>query len=217
MREYFDNELQQLNDDLSDMADTTYKMIKIALDNIVNFNENELSNVKQLFDKVVRKEKYIESECMKLLLLQQPVASDLRQISSIMKMINDLQRIGDQVENIAEILEITSKTCLSKDDLVLDMANITSNMLKDSISSFINKDLNLAKDVIKRDDKVDDDFNTIKSQLINIIHEYKNDGEYIIDILMCAKYFEKIGDHCVNIAKWTIYYLTGSHTIKNED
>ncbi len=211
MREYFDNELQQLNDDLNSMADVAGKMIEIASNNIGNYNKGQLMQVKPLFEKIDRKEKYIESECMKLLLLQQPVASDLRQISSIMKMINDLQRIGDQVENIAEILEITSKTVLSKDDLVLDMANITSSMLKDSVNSFINKDLSLAKDVIGRDDKVDNDFNIIKNQLIDIIHENKNDGEYIIDILMCAKYFEKIGDHCVNIAKWTIYYLTGSH------
>ena len=212
MREYFDNELQQLNDDLSSMADVASKMIEIASSNIGTCDIEQLAKVKSLFEKIDRKEKYIESECMKLLLLQQPVASDLRQISSIMKMINDLQRIGDQVENIAEILEITSKTCLSKDDLVFDMANVTSSMLKDSINSFIEKDLNLAKDVIKRDDRVDNDFNVIKNQLIDIIHENKNDGEYIIDILMCGKYFEKIGDHCVNIAKWTVYYLTGSHT-----
>ena len=211
MREYFDNELQQLNDDLSSMVDVTSKMIEIASSNIGTCDGEQLAKVKSLFEKIDRKEKYIESECMKLLLLQQPVASDLRQISSIMKMINDLQRIGDQVENIAEILEITSKTCISKDDLVFDMANVTSSMLKDSINSFIEKDLNLAKDVIKRDDRVDNDFNVIKNQLIDIIHENKNDGEYIIDILMCAKYFEKIGDHCVNIAKWTVYYLTGSH------
>ena len=211
MREYFDNELQQLNDDLSGMADVAGMMIEIASSNIGTCDIEQLAKVKSLFEKIDRKEKYIESECMKLLLLQQPVASDLRQISSIMKMINDLQRIGDQVENIAEILEITSKTCLSKDDLVFDMANVTSSMLKDSINSFIEKDLNLAKDVIKRDDRVDNDFNVIKNQLIDIIHENKNDGEYIIDILMCAKYFEKIGDHCVNIAKWTVYYLTGSH------
>ena len=211
MREYFDNELQQLNDDLSSMVDVASKMIEIASSNIGTCDEEQLAKVKSLFEKIDRKEKYIESECMKLLLLQQPVASDLRQISSIMKMINDLQRIGDQVENIAEILEITSKTCISKDDLVFDMANVTSSMLKDSINSFIEKDLNLAKDVIKRDDRVDNDFNVIKNQLIDIIHENKNDGEYIIDILTCAKYFEKIGDHCVNIAKWTIYYLTGSH------
>ena len=211
MREYFDNELQQLNDDLSSMADVASKMIEIASSNIGTCDIEQLANVKSLFEKIDRKEKYIESECMKLLLLQQPVASDLRQISSIMKMINDLQRIGDQVENIAEILEITSKTCISKDDLVFDMANVTSSMLKDSINSFIIFSKYLAKDVIKRDDRVDNDFNFIKNQLIDIIHENKNDGEYIIDILMCAKYFEKIGDHCVNIAKWTVYYLTGSH------
>ncbi len=211
MREYFDNELQQLNDDLQNMANIALKMITIASNNIGKYNEDELSKVKQLFEKIDRKEKYIESECMKLLLLQQPVASDLRQISSVMKIINDLQRIGDQIENISEIIDITSKTCTSKDEYVLDMADITTRMLNDSVAAFINKDLKLALDVIERDDRVDDDFKAIKNQLIDIIHENKNDGEYVIDILMCAKYFEKIGDHCVNIAKWTVYYITGSH------
>ena len=211
MREYFDNELKQLNYELVDMAGVVQSMISKVSDNIGAYNQEELAEVKALYQKVDRKERFIESECMKLLLLQQPVASDLRQISSILKMINDLQRIGDQAENIAEILNITNKTCISKNDNVKEMANLTMQMLIDSVNSFVCKDVDLANKVIAFDDKVDDNFNIVKNELIDIIHNDRNDGEYIIDILMCAKYFEKIGDHCVNIAKWSIYYLTGEH------
>lgn len=211
MREYFDNELKQLNYELVDMASIAESMIQKINNNIGSYNQEELDDVKTYYQKIDRKQRFIESECMKLLLLQQPVASDLRQISSILKMINDLQRIGDQAENISEILAITNKTCVSKNDNVKEMANLCVKMLSDGVNSFVNKDLKLANSVIGMDDKVDNNFNIVKKQLIDIIHNDKNDGEYVIDILMCAKYFEKIGDHCVNIAKWTVFYLTGKH------
>ena len=211
MREYFDNELKQLNYELVDMASIAEGMIQKVNHNIGIYNEEELDEVKAYYQKIDRKQRFIESECMKLLLLQQPVASDLRQISSILKMINDLQRIGDQAENISEILAITNKTCVSKNDNVKEMANLCVKMLNDGVNSFVNKDLKLANSVISMDDKVDNNFNIVKKQLIDIIHNDKNDVEYVIDILMCAKYFEKIGDHCVNIAKWTVFYLTGKH------
>lgn len=211
MREYFDNELKQLNYELIDMANIASTMIGHILDNIGSYDLEKLNEIAPMYQKIDRKERFIESECMKLLLLQQPVASDLRQISSILKMINDLQRIGDQAENIAEILKITNKICVSNNDNVSLMAKLTMKMLNDGITSFVNKDLELAKSVIVSDDVIDENFNDIKEQLIDIIHNDKNDGEYVIDILMCAKYFEKIGDHCVNIAKWTLFYLTGKH------
>lgn len=211
MREYFDNELKQLNYELIDMASIAESMIQKVNNNIGSYSQEELDDVKTYYQKIDRKQRFIESECMKLLLLQQPVASDLRQISSILKMINDLQRIGDQAENISEILAITNKTCVSKNDNVKEMANLCVKMLSDGVNSFVNKDLKLANSVIGMDDKVDNNFNIVKKQLIDIIHNDKNDGEYVIDILMCAKYFEKIGDHCVNIAKWTVFYLTGKH------
>lgn len=211
MREYFDNELKQLNYELVDMASIAEGMIQKVNHNIGIYNEEELDEVKAYYQKIDRKQRFIESECMKLLLLQQPVASDLRQISSILKMINDLQRIGDQAENIAEILSITNKTCVSMNVEVKEMANLCVKMLNDGVNSFVNKDLKLANSVIGMDDKVDNNFNIVKKQLIEIIHNNKNDSEYVIDILMCAKYFEKIGDHCANIAKWTVFYLTGKH------
>lgn len=211
MREYFDNELKQLNYELVDMANIAESMIQKINNNIGSYSQEELDDVKTYYQKIDRKQRFIESECMKLLLLQQPVAGDLRQISSILKMINDLQRIGDQAENIAEILSITNKTCVSMNVEVKEMANLCVKMLNDGVNSFVNKDLKLANSVIGMDDKVDNNFNIVKKQLIDIIHNDKNDDEYVIDILMCAKYFEKIGDHCVNIAKWTVFYLTGKH------
>ena len=212
MREYFDNELNELNEELLKMTSYVYRMLSLA-SSLIGKHIEVLDEVKSLYEKIDSKQRLIEASCMKLLLLRQPVASDLRQISSILKIITDLQRIGDQAENIAEMLSIANKTCVSENKLVSEMALVTSSMLSDAIKSFKEKDKNLAKEVIKKDDLVDENFILVKNDLIDIIHKDKNDGEFIIDILMCAKYYEKIGDHCVNIAKQAIYYLTGKHPL----
>lgn len=211
MREYFDSELKQLNEDLVSMANMSKEIIKIASSGIGNRDDELVSKVKPLYNDIEKKEKDIESSCLKLLLLQQPVAGDLRQISAVLKMITDLQRIGDQAENIAEMLSITNKTLVSKNEYVERMSELTINMLRDCILAFIYMDANKAKEVIAKDDEVDKDFYKIKTELIEIIHNNKEDGEYVIDILMCAKYFEKIGDHIVNMAKWIVFAVTGSH------
>ena len=212
MREYFDNELNELNEELLKMTSYVYRMLSLA-SSLIGKHIEVLDEVKSLYEKIDSKQRLIEASCMKLLLLRQPVASDLRQISSILKIITDLQRIGDQAENIVEMLSIANKTCVSENKLVSEMALVTSSMLSDAIKSFKEKDKNLAKEVIKKDDLVDENFILVKNDLIDIIHKDKNDGEFIIDILMCAKYYEKIGDHCVNIAKQAIYYLTGKHPL----
>ena len=212
MREYFDNELKELNEELLKMTSYVYRMLSLA-SSLIGKHDEILNEVKALYEKIDSKQRLIEASCMKLLLLRQPVASDLRQISSILKIITDLQRIGDQAENIVEMLSIANKTCVSENKLVSEMALVTSSMLSDAIKSFKEKDKNLAKEVIKKDDLVDENFILVKNDLIDIIHKDKNDGEFIIDILMCAKYYEKIGDHCVNIAKQAIYYLTGKHPL----
>ena len=208
MREYFDSELNELNEELLKMVSYADRMLSLA-SSLIGKENDVMEEVKSLYEKIDAKERLIEASCMKLLLLRQPVASDLRQISSILKIINDLQRIGDQAENIAEMLSIANKTCVSENKPVSEMALVTKEMLDDSIKSFIEKDKTLAKEVIKSDDLVDEKFISVKNDLIDIIHNDKNDGEFIIDILMCAKYYEKIGDHCVNIAKQAIYYMTG--------
>lgn len=211
MREYFDEELKQLNENFVSMANMSKEIIEVASSGIGNRDDDLVKKVKPLYNNIEKKEKDIESSCLKLLLLQQPVAGDLRQISAVLKMITDLQRIGDQAENIAEILSITNKTVVSKNEYVEKMSKITLNMLTDCILSFIYSDEEKARAVIKQDDEVDKDFFKIKSELIEIIHNNKEDGEYVVDILMCAKYFEKIGDHVVNMAKWIIFAITGSH------
>lgn len=211
MREYFDNELKQLNEDLVSMANMSKEIIKVASSGIGNRDDDLVLKVKPLYEQIEKKEKDIESSCLKLLLLQQPVAGDLRQISAVLKMITDLQRIGDQAENIAEMLSITNKTVVSKNEYVEKMSEITISMLRDCILAFIYMDEKKAREVMARDDEVDKDFYKIKTELINIIHNNKEDGEYVIDILMCAKYFEKIGDHVVNMAKWIVFAVTGTH------
>ncbi|MFR9144897.1 MAG: phosphate signaling complex protein PhoU [Lentihominibacter sp.] len=154
----------------------------------------------------------MESVCLKLLLQQQPVARDLRLISSALKMISDMERIGDQAYDIAEI----TKTIQSnrKDfcrDHISVMADTAIQMVTESVDSFVKKDIKLANDVIIKDDKVDDLFIHVQDDLINAVTEDRSCGEYFVDILMIAKYLERISDHAVNIAEWVIFSITGEH------
>ena len=163
-------------------------------------------------DDIDNMENEIEARCLKLILQQQPVASDLRLISSILKMITDLERIGDQAQDISEIVILLSKTDFIKKLVHLpQMAEATIKMVKDSIDAFVNKDIALANSVIEYDDVVDDLFIVIKNELISLIREDAKNGEQAIDLLMIAKYFERIGDHAQNIAEWVVYSMTGEH------
>ena len=148
---------------------------------------------------------------MKLLLHQQPVARDLRLISSVLKMITDMERIGDQAEDIAEIIIYLNADRGVDLKLIKEMADATIDMLTASIDSFIKKDEVLARKVIGQDDIVDDYFIRIKSALIKLIKDNAIDGEYALDLLMISKYYERIGDHATNIAEWVIYSITGIH------
>jgi phosphate transport system protein len=157
-------------------------------------------------------ERSIESHCLKLLLQQQPVAKDLRIISTALKMITDMERIGDNAEDIAEITKNLVNQKFIKDIVhIPQMAEATMSMVKRSIDAFVNKDRNLAEEVCKSDDIVDNLFNIIKDELIEKIQENKSNGEQAIDLLMIAKYFERIGDHAENIAEWVIFSITGEH------
>ncbi len=162
-------------------------------------------------EEIDRKERVIESLCMKLLLLQQPVARDLRLISSALKMITDMERIGDQAADISEI--VTLANIQARDDTLYigEMARHTIKMVTDSIDAFVRRDLELAHSVIDYDDVVDDLFSRAKNELIHRIEEKAINGEYAIDLLMIAKYFERIGDHATNIAEWVEYAITGRH------
>ena len=147
---------------------------------------------------------------MKLLLQQQPVARDLRQISAALKMVTDMERIGDQAEEIAEIISFMNKLTAVSHTQIREMEKATIKMVTDSVDAYIKKDIALAESVIEYDDVVDDCFNHVKKDLLDIIAANPKDGESALDLLMIAKYYERIGDHAVNIAEWVIFSITGN-------
>ena len=158
-----------------------------------------------------QKERDIENLCMRLLLKQQPVASDLRLVSSALKMISDMERIGDQASDIAEISSFIQAREVESNLHIRDMAEATIRMVTQSIDSFVKKDLQIAQEVIRYDDVVDELFNKVKEELIGLIALDSQAGEFCIDMLMIAKYFERIGDHATNIAEWVEFSITGVH------
>lgn len=147
---------------------------------------------------------------MRMLLMQQPVATDLREVSSALKMISDMERIGDQALDIAEMAKFLRKGDSRLEDLE-KMADATTNMVTKSIDSFVKNDLEIARDVMKHDDDVDSLFLQIKTEVIEMIGNGSADGEYLTDVLMVAKYFERIADHATNIVEWVAYSITGVH------
>ena len=157
-------------------------------------------------------ERKIEQLCYQLLLMQQPVAGDLRLVSATMKMITDMERIGDHASDISELtLLMAGKPYLREITDIEQMAKETTVMVTNSVDAYVNRDLKLAQEVISRDDLVDDLFNKVKSEIIGEIRTGLDDGEQTTDLLMAAKYFERIGDHATNIAEWVIFSLTGEH------
>ena len=156
-------------------------------------------------------ERDIEGRCIKLLLHQQPVARDLRQISAALKMITDMERIGDQAEDIAEIITFLDGRTMEGVELIEEMARETIKMVTESVDAFVKKDVALAESVLEHDNVVDDYFSRMKCDIIKLIAENAVDGEFALDLLMISKYFERIGDHATNIAEWVIYSVTGAH------
>ncbi len=211
MRSTFDQQLETLNKELTYMGALCETAIANAAKALLD-GDNELARRVLVSDEEIdRKEREIESICLKLLLHQQPVARDLRQISAALKMVTDMERIGDQAEDISEIVSMSHITADADTLHVREMANATIEMVTSSIEAFVKKDEKLANDVIAMDDKVDDLFNKVKCELIELIGSKKTDGETAVDILMIAKYFERIGDHATNIAEWVIFSITGVH------
>ena len=211
MRNRFDEQLNTLNNELITMGalceEAISSAVKLLIDNDVKMKENVLDVDKQ----IDQKERDIETLCMKLLMQQQPVASDLRTISSALKMISDMERIGDQASDIAEIAEYAYGSGMESETHIADMARATIQMVTDSIDSFVKKDVALAYTVIEHDNTVDDLFDKVKGELISAIENKAANAEALIDLLMIAKYFERIGDHAENIAEWVIYSITGKH------
>lgn len=212
MRSRFDEQLELLNKELLEMGALIEHAIESASQALIN-QDIEAANKAIEFDKEVdQKEKDIESLCLKLLLQQQPVARDLRQISAALKMITDMERIGDQAADISGIVIYLAGTpYIKKLEHLPQMANAAIRMVSGSIDAYVKKDLTLAKEIISMDDIIDDLFVVIKDELIERIHEKAENGEQAIDLLMVAKYFERIGDHAQNIAEWVEFSITGVH------
>lgn len=212
MRNSFDMQLRKLNNELIEMGSLIETAIARAYKGLINQNI-EIAKENVEFDREIdQKEKEVENICLKLLLQQQPVASDLRLISSAIKMITDMERIGDQAADISELTILMSKTqYIKRLDHIEQMAKATIEMVITSVDAFVKRDLELARSVFARDDIVDNLFVTIKNDLIELIREDVNNGEQAIDLIMVAKYFERIGDHAVNLADWVIFSIVGHH------
>lgn len=211
MRNKFEEQLNNLNNELIIMGALCEEAISAAAKLLIDNNTGMKETVFEADKQIDQKERDIENICMKLLMQQQPVASDLRIISSALKMISDLERIGDQASDIAEMAEYVNADGIESETHIADMARAAINMVTDSIDSFVKKDINLARAVIKHDDTVDKLFDKVKNELIFSVQNRKNNAEALIDLLMIAKYLERIGDHAENIAEWVIYSLTGKH------
>lgn len=210
MRIRFDEQLEQLNEEMINMGNMIEASIGDAVKALMKQDE-ELAKKTMAGDaKIDRTERKIEDLCLRLLLQQQPVARDLRNISSALKMVTDMERIGDHATDISELAVVLSKkTYVKKLDHIEEMAKETMVMLIQSLEAFVEKDLDKAQKVIAHDDVVDELFEKVKKELIALIRDHADEGEQAVDLLMVTKYFERIGDHATNIAEWVIFSITG--------
>ena len=215
MRNRFDKELASLHDLLIEMGTLSQQAIESAKDALLEQDVEKAARTQEFEREVDEREKEVERRCLKLLLQQQPVASDLRIISTALKIITDLERIADQACDIAELATYMAGQKYIKKlvDIPL-MADAATKMVKESIDAFVARDIDLAQRVIACDDTVDALFDQVKNDLIALIREDSANGEQAMDLLMVGKYLERIGDHATNVAEWVVFSITGQH--KNE-
>ena len=211
MRSKFMGQLEKLHELLLEMGSLVKNNIAKATTALKNQDKELAKEVIDSDHDINQMEKDIESLCTKIMIRQHPVAGDFRLVSSAMKMITDMERIGDQAADIAEISMYLNQPFIKELVHIPQMAEATIKMVTDSLNAFVNNDLDLANNVIEQDDKVDELFATVKKDLIALINKDANNGEQAIDLIMIAKYFERIGDHATNIAEWVIYAITGTH------
>ena len=212
MRDKFEKQLAKLHDMLIEMGAMIEKAITMAIQALVEQDKEMAARAIAYDDDIDHMEKDIEALCLRLLLQQQPVARDLRIISAALKMITDMERIGDQAADISEItLLIAGMPYIKKLENIPKMASTAAKMVTDSIDAYVKMDLDLANSVIECDDMVDNLFDTVKNNLIELIQADRANGEQAIDLIMIAKYFERIGDHATNIAEWVVFSITGKH------
>lgn len=209
MRSKYDEQLEQLNRELIKMGTLCESAIAMASKSLSEGDTGISAEVLELSSEIDHKEREIEAMCMKLILQQQPVAKDLRVISSALKMVTDMERIGDNSGDIAEIVTMANISASDDTRHIQDMAKAAIKMVTDSIDAFVRRDTVLARKVVEYDDVVDGYFNEIKTELIGQFGLAGANGEKVLDLLMIAKYFERIGDHAEEIAKWVLFSVTG--------
>ena len=211
MRNRFDQQLEKLNVELVTMGALCEDALTYAIRALFDRESDMAERAEEAEKQIDQMEREIESICMRLLLQQQPVARDLRVISSALKMIGDMERIGDQAADIAEIVKYLKEDDVPNLRHLREMSDFAAGMVTASINSFVRQDLDLAKKVILDDDVVDGYFEKVKETLIGLIADGDIDGAFLLDLLMIAKYIERIGDHATNIAEWVVYSITGEH------
>ena len=210
MRKTFDAELQELNYEMIDMAAAAEDAIDVVVESLASSDDAAAKSAVEMTKHMDEMERDIENRCLRLLLQQQPVARDLRTISAALKMVTDLQRIGDQCSNIAEIsllLKEQHQTQTLAD--IRTMSQKAGVMVKRAIFAYVNRDTDAANAVVSLDDEIDQLFRTIKSELVELILENRETADQAIDLIIIAKYLERIADHAVNIAQWAIFCVTG--------
>ena len=210
MRKTFDAELQELNYEMIDMAAAAEDAIDVVVESLASSDDAAAKSAVEMTKHMDEMERDIENRCLRLLLQQQPVARDLRTISAALKMVTDLQRIGDQCSNIAEIsllLKEQQQTQTLAD--IRTMSQKAGVMVKRAIFAYVNRDTDAAKAVVSLDDEIDQFFRTIKSELVELIMGNREEADQAIDLIIIAKYLERIADHAVNIAQWAIFCVTG--------
>ena len=218
MRSKFDEQLALLNRDLTKMGSLCEEALALAAKALANADGQTAAKIAPIDSEIDQMERTIESLCLKLLLQQQPVARDLRPISAALKMITDMERIGDQASDIAELsLQLGDVSDIAELSLIQKMANETMMMVVRGTEAYVTKDLEVAHNVIDNDDVVDDLFDQIKMALVKRIQDNHVKSFEAADLLMVAKYFERIGDHATNIAEWVIYSITGKHVDEAEN
>lgn len=205
MRSRLDSQLSQLNVELTELGALCETAIANSARALVRGDAELAGRVPPIADEIDRRERGIETLCMRMLLQQQPVAGDLRRISAALRMINDMERIGDQAKDIAEIIGFLGGRISENSETLRGMALCTIRMVTESVDAYVRRDIALARKVILDDDEVDERFLRVKRELISDIAKKPDDGEFALDILMIAKYLERIGDHAVNIAQWVIF------------
>ena len=212
IRKIFEDELAELKTQLVEMCRLTEQMISDAITALVN-KDRELGKSIGVMDKRVDEyEMAIEKKCMRILFKQQPVAKDFREVSTALKMITDIERFGDQAADIGELVySMPGEKYIKELTHTKAMGNLAIKMVRESVNSFINNDAKLADEVIALDDQMDELFDTVKTELIELIKKDGNNGDQGIELMMVAKYLERIGDHAVNVAEWTKYNETGVH------